>query len=260
MRFKILLFLLIFSQLIILSSCRKDGPCINGDGDMVTENRDVSGFTFISFEGEGTVYVSQGSEYSLSISAEQNILNDMITEVIGDELRIFNDHCIHSHKSITVHITLPNPEGVSFSGSGDIVISSAIYTNNIELSLSGSGNISTMDSIVSDEVEVSISGSGNIDVIAYTHHLTTDIDGSGNCSLSGEADEHTIDINGSGDLHSFDLLTDTTTIDINGSGDAEVFVNDFLDVDISGSGNVYYKGYPVISIQVSGSGQLINRN
>ena len=57
-----------------LSSIQDSGETITGSGNVVTENRPVSGFDGVSHTGIGRVIITQGEEESLTIEADDNIL------------------------------------------------------------------------------------------------------------------------------------------------------------------------------------------
>ncbi|MEI7803331.1 MAG: DUF2807 domain-containing protein, partial [Bacteroidota bacterium] len=89
--------LLIF--LLVAASCNRENfPCIKGKGTVQTQTRDVSGYSQIEFQTEGTVYITQDTFYSLKIEAQQNIIDDMQTELNGNSLKIYNKHCLKNHE------------------------------------------------------------------------------------------------------------------------------------------------------------------
>lgn len=237
-----------------------DKSCINGQGGVVTENRSLGNFSIINFGTEGTIYVTQGATTSFTVEAQQNVIDDLITKVQGEELSIYNDHCLRDHSPIIIHITTPNINELRMSGSGTMISQGKIYGNAIALVMSGSGNIQTEDSLLSTSLSVTLSGSGTIQALAGNSESDCTISGSGEVTLSGFSNNSGVTISGSGNFHGFNFITDETSVNISGSGNAEVFANNSLNVTISGSGNVYYKGFPVISTNISGSGNVINSN
>ena len=247
-------------SMLIIQSCDDDHTCVHGEGSIVSQERSLPGFSGINFETEGTVYLSQGPETSFRVEAQQNVINDMITEVNGGELTIYNDHCLKNHLPITVYITSPDISNIRLSGTGALYTETSIVSDEINVVLSGSGNIFAMDSLIATNMSCEISGSGSVEMTAYCSSLTSANSGSGNISITGKAGHHEYDQSGSGELRSFSLETGTTIIELSGSGNAEVLVNDLLDVTISGSGDVLYKGSPIVNTTISGSGQVIHVN
>jgi hypothetical protein len=241
-----------------MQGCKES--CINGEGGVVTQSRNLGDFSMISFGTEGTVYVTQGASTSFTVEAQQNVIDDLITKVQGEELTIYNDHCLRDHAPIVIHITSPDVSELRMSGSGEIITQGKIFSNSLALVMSGSGSIETQDSLITGSLSSTLSGSGTIMALAKSSESSSVISGSGEIKLFGSSVNQSVTISGSGDFHGFDYVTDETSVNISGSGNAEIFANSILDVTISGSGNVYYKGFPVISTNISGSGNVINSN
>ncbi len=73
------------------SSCKKGGVfCYKGNGELVTEERIHTGFTEISLESTGDLFVEQGSDYSVEIETSENLMDIIETKVKGSTLEIGN--------------------------------------------------------------------------------------------------------------------------------------------------------------------------
>lgn len=222
------------------TSCKKHlFNSIKGKGETVTETRNLSGFNKISLSIDGDLSYVQDSVYFVEISAQQNVLNVITTEIDGGRLKIGSSKWIRKHNGIKIIVHSPDMREMDLSGSGNIESSSDILTTNLELNVSGSGNI-TLASVHTDEFEVKISGSGNITVSggAVTNQKAT--------------------ISGSGDVEMDDLTANNSDAKISGSGSISVWVLDQLKATISGSGNIRYKGNPIVNANISGSGSVIH--
>lgn len=236
--------LLGFLAIILLASCGKNGPCVKGNGNTITETRDVSSFNKIDLDGSADIYITQDSVQSLSIEAEENILKIFETEVSGGTLNIGfeKNRCVWKHEPIKVYITVPDLKKISIDGSGDIYGDGHFDLANMDFDIDGSGNI-TFNDLYAYDIGVRISGSGDV-------------------TFGGEGTTEYLDINidGSGKVKAFGLPVNHVSIDIDGSGDCKVHAIQTLNVKISGSGDVYYIGYPQISTDIDGSGNIINSN
>lgn len=251
-----MLFPIIGALIVTLQSC--DTHCINGKGNTVIQNRTPGSFSGISFSSEGTVYVSQDPVTSFTAEAQQNILDDLVTKVLGDELKIYNDHCLRDHIPVVIHVSSPDINSLSLSGVGEMITTTKILSGHVDISVSGTGDFYSQDSIIASAMSEDLSGTGSINLLAACTSMHSTNSGTGTITLNGFANSYTIHSSGSGDMHAFGFITDTATISISGSCDVEISVDDVLDVTISGSGNVYYKGNPVVTTQISGSGSVIH--
>ena len=244
------------------------------------EVRDVENFTKISFGFAGKLYLKQGSPQKVELEGNRDILEEIETEVDGGRLRIGKEgkwfDWDFGNDKITVYITVPNIEGVSVSGSGDIVGQSKIRTDDLELKVSGSGSME-LDVEAKGDVEADVSGSGNMNLRGHFESFESDVSGSGRVVLranidntasfgisgsgkieaSGSADFVRTRISGSGKVLAADLETKRCEVRISGSGDVEINVISELDATISGSGSVSYRGNPKkVNSNASGSGKV----
>lgn len=222
------------------TSCKKNlFNSIKGKGATVTEIRDLTGFNKISLSIDGNVNYLQDSVYFVEISAQQNVLDVITTEISGGELKIGANRWIRKHNGIKIIIHSPDLRAMDLSGSGNMESSSDILTPDLELNVSGSGNI-TLASVHTDQLEATISGSGNIQVSAgMTTNQKAKISGSGNIEMDG-------------------LTANESDAKISGSGSVSVWSVNHLKATISGSGDVKYKGNPIVNTNISGSGSVIH--
>lgn len=204
------------------------------------QTRQVESFTKVEFGISGKLFIEQGEKQTVRIIAEPSTLEEIVTEVKSGTLQIKFENNFNFGRwnpgKIEVYITVPKIEGLSLSGSGN-VISKSIETNEMILKISGSGNIA-VDKLNADNLKTSISGSGSILVKeGQSNGVDAAISGSGNIDVGG-------------------LNAKDVNIKISGSGNCSVNASNTLNVRASGSGNVYYTGNPSIDSNISGSGKL----
>jgi len=209
---------------------------IKGEGPKVTKTLEVSSFDGFTMAISGNVYLRQGNTQSVKIEAQQNIIDNIVTDVTDNHWKIKFDQNVRNHEGIKIYITIPNLTKAYVSGSGDIIG---------ETKFTGLNNLVT-----------GISGSGDVKLDVEAQTIEGKISGSGNVRLAGSAKSITIGISGSGDFYADGLRSESGTIKISGSGDATVDASESLSVQVSGSGDVKYKGRPRLSAKVSGSGDV----
>lgn len=225
--------------LLTATSCIND-ISVSGNGIQATESRTTSAFSQVKSMGAFDVYITNGEEYSVMVSADENLLQYIETYVSGETLKIDIDE-LHSVKAIVpmeVYITTPVLDGVIQSGSGKI-IADYFETDHFDAVLSGSGRI------------VALFGANSGDVL---------LSGSGQLDISGSADHVELVVSGSGNIDAADLAVNDCKTLTSGSGNMWVSVDDYLEARISGSGNVYYFGTPTVETHISGSGHAISKN
>lgn len=209
--------LLLLICCFMVTSCNWAQPGISGEGAVVTKELQLDEFRSIGLAAAGKVYLTQGSPQKVTVEAQQNVIDNLKTEVKNGKWGIGFKENMRNYKSLVIRITVPEIEDLSIAGSGTIVGENAF--NNL------------------GELNISVSGSGDV-------------------QLSGSADKVSVSIAGSGDVDVQNLRAQNAEVSISGSGDCKVDVSGALDVSIAGSGDVAYKGSPRVSSSISGAGKV----
>ncbi len=211
---------------------------IKGNGNVINSSRTVSSYDKIGVSGSFDVKLISGKEGKLTIEAEENLIEYLLTEVKEGHLKIKWKKGINIKTSKKILITVP-------------------FETIEEVALSGSGDIFSDDLIDANSFKVVLSGAGDFNLKLKVNTLKSAISGSGDINLSGSSADFECRISGSGDVKAYDLVSATADIHIAGSGGVEVDVTENLKVRISGSGNVKYKSNPKKQdVKISGSGSV----
>jgi hypothetical protein len=223
---------------LALCAIQVNAQRVTGNGNLVSQDRDVKSFNGIHTRGSFDVVITDGSDQKVRVEAEENLQQYITVEVQGDELVISTKKLanIRATKNMTVYVTAHGLKSVK---------------------LSGSGNVKSTNTLTgSDEFEAKSSGSGNITLDVETNSLDMAISGSGNMTLKGKTKNLDGSISGSGNIRAKNLQADVASIKISGSGDAELVANEKLDSRIAGSGSVRYWGNAAVSTKIAGSGSV----
>ncbi|UOB18243.1 head GIN domain-containing protein [Abyssalbus ytuae] len=205
------------------------GKKIKGNGNVVTDERTTSDYDQINVAGSMDVELYEGREGRITVKAEENLLEYIITEVKGDKLviKIKDGYSVSPSWRNTIFITVPfkDIEKVSLAGSGDVVTkpNNIIKTNNFNTSLAGSGDVKL--EIEAKDTKASVAGSGDLGLIGSTQYF--------DCSVAG-----------SGDIHAYELKAENVKASVAGSGDIRVYCDGTLKAHVAGSGDIRYQGNP----------------
>ncbi len=193
----------------------------SGSGKIVSDVREVPDFSKIRLTGSGDVVMSKGAKREVRVEADDNIIEDVRTEV-GDNGTLILGMKKGSWNNVHLKYIIVNPvlEGAEISGSGSITVENDFDAKQMQSGISGSGSIRFK---------------------------------------GGKTAKHEVRISGSGSIMADNIESDDVTVEISGSGSANVFAKKTLNASISGSGDVYYKGTPEITKSIRGSGSLVKR-
>jgi hypothetical protein len=251
----------ILPAIVALASCTVIVDCIEGNGNITTEEREATSFNAIANETSFHVVYIQGAEYSITVEAESNIMPYIETDIRGGALEISTvrgTHCLRYGTQPVITVTAPIISELVNAGSGDIVAGN-LEGEEVKIVASGSGDIFT-GTVGGEDVSVVVSGSGNImtDDIATSAFRAT-LSGSGDLTISGgETVTGRYVVSGSGSVFSVNLFMESAVVTMSGSGSVYATVDEQLDAVISGSGNIYLRGDPAVNLTRTGSGRVIS--
>lgn len=228
---------------LLCVSCDDFFNCLDGNGIIKTEQRIVSEFFGVVNNTSFNVDVVYDPEYSVSVTADENLLSYINTKVRDGNLiiEVENDRCIEDDGNIFIDISMPSIDLVELNASGSVDVED-FDCRFVEVSNSGSGRIDFYGLVSTSTVEIILSGSGDITLLGKAH--------TGDYTLAG-----------SGSIHADDFKVDDCYATNAGSGNIYCFAYDLLNATIAGSGDIIYSGSPVeVEITDNGSGRVYDRN
>ena len=210
-------------MVIITSACTQTTKKMVFDG--AAEDRNLAGFTSINVSNAFDVYISQGTEDAVGVSADsQDATKNIKTHVSGGVLYIsFENKGWWNWKNnkLKAYITVKNLE---------------------KLTVSGACNVSFVDAITSNNLHISVSGASDIKGSVKVNSLKVGASGASNISLSGKATNTDFNVSGACSIKSLDLVTDNSTIVASGASNVKLTINQYLKANVSGTSDIRYKG------------------
>ncbi len=215
------------------------GLSFPGTGQVIEQDRTVANFNKVELNGIGNLIVTQGETESLKISAEDNIISQIKTEVVGDVLKISYESnwawfSLRPSKNINFYVTAKDINGINISGAGEI----------------------KSDYINTQDLRIDIRGAGKADLVVSTTKTVINISGAGQAVVSGNSQVLEGKISGAGKIDASNLIVSSADIETSGAGQATVNATDNLKVRISGAGKIWYVGDPNIDEVISGVGSI----
>ncbi|MYM83241.1 DUF2807 domain-containing protein [Duganella sp. FT50W] len=213
------------------------GERVQGNGNIVKQNRDVGHFRALTIGINGDVEIRSGNTEGVTVETDDNLQAMIETVVEGGTLRI---RTVRNNVRLdTRHMKV-------------IVNARALE----KMSIGGAGNVSA-DKLRGEKLTIDVGGSGSVNIDQIdSESLAVALGGSGNFKAAGNVERLQVSIGGSGRVQAGQLQSRDAVVSIGGSGQATVWTKKTLSVSVAGSGDINYYGDPQISKSIMGSGTI----
>lgn len=199
-----------------------------------SKNFSVSGFTKLALGSAFKVDVKQGSKFSVTASGRSEDLDDLESSITDGTLKLKykGNNWNKNRKTVSVSITMPSLQAVSFSGAS---------TANVA-KFSG---VKTMD--------IDVSGASRVTMELSAQKVALDLSGASSLVLTGQCDVLNGEVSGASTFKGRDFPAKEVNIDASGASSAAVAANTTLHAEASGASSIRYSG-SVKDIHSSSSG------
>ena len=208
----------IFSGVFGFTDLFPFGSDIIGSGDIVSKTFDLQDFFAIDAGYGFSLAVTQGDEYSLAVSVDDNVLDRLDVRKDGDTLKIGLDPGGYARMNLVARVTMPSLNSVEFSGGTRGEISGFTSTHDFEVVLSG--------------------GSWAI--------------------IEGSAGDLVIDASGGSTFNFSEFTVNDADVVLSGGSNGSVYVGGRLDADLSGGAHLDYYGDPELGTIETSSAATIS--
>ncbi len=217
----------LFVALCVLVGCQVSAQqTIINDKNAV--QRDIPSFTGIKVSGGMDVYLSQGDNYSLAVSAgDEKYIDNIKTEVKNDILYITYENGNmgrnYGDKKLRVYISFKSLVSVEGSGASEFYIIDSLNLGSLLIHLSGASDIK-----------------GTITVT----NLSLELSGASTIKVSGNAQNVKVDASGASDVKSYDLKAENCVAKLSGASDVRLTITSSIEASASGASTLFYHGNP----------------
>ncbi|HTS44085.1 MAG TPA: head GIN domain-containing protein [Puia sp.] len=190
----------------------------------------LNGFHAIEVSNAIDLYLSQGNEETVAVSAKDVKYRDRIrTEVKNGVLKIWYDNngwkWDNGNKKMKAYVSFKTLDRLNASGASDVAVDGTISGDRLDIGLSGASDFK---------------GAVNV------KELHMDQSGASDVTISGTATTLTIQASGASDVKGYNLVVDNCDAHASGASDIRVSVNKELNAHASGASSIYYRGTAVI--------------
>ena len=191
---------------------------------------DVKGFHAINVSNAFDVYLTQGNDEAVAVSASEQKFRDRIKVEVKDGV---------------LHIRYE--DGFRFN-SGKMKLKAYISFKDIDkLTVSGACDVFVLKTLTADKLDINLSGASDLKgKIEIKDGLNVNISGASDMKVSGKASKLDVEASGASDFKGYEFSTDYCTAKASGASSVQITVNKELNAHASGASDVHYKGEAVI--------------
>ncbi|MFC1968678.1 head GIN domain-containing protein [Chloroflexota bacterium] len=263
----VLLSLLLVTFLI--SGCQTILVSKNGEtetGKTETRQYDFSEFTRVDISSAFSYEIMQSDTYSISITANNNLFDDIKvakegqTLIIGMEIpgapwAIFNT--IPSLKAV---ITMPHLQGLESSGATRGTVTGFSSSEELDVTASGASTVEILK-IATGDVTFEVSGASEVTGDIEAKNMELEVSGASSVQLKGSSGSIAAGVSGASHLKLADLKVENANVILSGASNGTVNLEGKLDAELSGASTLEYIGEPTLGTMViTGSSKLKKNN
>jgi len=212
--------------------------------DPNAEVRKVADFNAIEVSGTVSLYLSQGDETGIAVSAGDEKYNSKIkTEVKNGVLQISVDGGMWNGFSWT------NKKLKAYVSVKDLT----------SLHVTGASYVTTTGNVKTENLNVEVSGASELKGSLQVKNLNLAISGASVARLMGVAENVNIEASGAARISAFDLQVDNGKFDISGASHITISVNKEFSASASGGSSIQYKGDALAKSMNASGGATIKK-
>ena len=199
----------------------------DGNKNVITQTRNVATFDGLSVSGIFKVIYTQGEPQSVKIETDENLMEQVVTEVHGGKLEIGTKGSIHNSSKMIAYVTSKSLNFLGMSGATKFNATNKIETQKLKIELSGVAN-ATFTANVTDVI-CNLSGTAKLDLEGTGEQLSADLSGTAKLMAAKyEIKDAKVDASGVGTA----TINATKTVALNASGVSKITYTPHDNLDI----------------------------
>jgi len=239
---------------------------LNSGSNIITEKKDVKDFTMLDIGSAFEVDIKKSDTYSLTIEAEENLIDYIEVTQTGTSLRIylsprhlFTDFTLANRKMKAV-ITMPNLYGLALSGASKGTVTGFSSQANLNLEASGATTLK-LENMAAGNTQIEVSGASTMTGNLTAADVNFVVSGASTLNLSGSATVMVVEISGASRADLEQFKTKIVTSEVSGASQATIHVEQALNVEVSGASSLYFVGNPTLgTTNISGASTIKHKD
>lgn len=200
------------------------GPGVDGDRNVVSSNRNISeDFENIKVSEGLDLYITQGNSVSLSVEADENLQDIIITEVENNTLKIHTSENIRNAASRKIMLNIKDIKSIKATSGSDVYSTNTIKVNELDLTTTSGADM---------ELEID------------TKNLKCKATSGSDMKLRGKTDFFTAEATSGSDIKASNLKAVTADVKATSGADISIDTSKEITARATSGGDIKYSGNP----------------
>lgn len=196
----------------------------NGNRNVVTEDRSAKeDFTKIKVSTGLELYISQGFNNQITVEADENLQDIIITEIQDGVLKIYSEKNIWRAKARKIYVTIENLEAIAATSGSDVYANETLKVNNLNISATSGSDINI--SVDANTVETNATSGSDIEV-------------------SGVSNNHISKATSGASIDAYQLQSKNVTAKVTSGADINVYASESIVAKATSGGDIDFMGNP----------------
>lgn len=212
---------------ILMLSCNFSmnlGEGVDGNKNVVSVNRNISSeFSSVKVSQGLDLYITQSNDISLSIEADENLLDLIMTEVENDVLRIYTTENIRRAASKKIMLNISDISVIKATSGSDVY-----STNTIEV----------------DDLKLNTTSGADMKLDVNTQTLNCHSTSGSDIKITGTTDVLVASATSGSDIDARNLSSEKSNVKATSGADISVNTSKELTARATSGGDVRYSGNP----------------
>ncbi len=223
----------------LFSSCAIDMfNRATGNRNVVTEDRSAKeDFTKIKVSTGLDLYISQGSKNQITVEADENLQDIIITEIQDGMLKIYSEKNIWRAKARKIYVTIENLEAIAATSGSDVYANETLKVNNLNISATSGSDINI--SVDANTVETNATSGSDIEV-------------------SGVSNNHISKATSGASIDAYQLQSKNVSAKVTSGADINVYASESIVAKATSGGDIDFIGNPKMVDKKTSSGGSVS--
>lgn len=233
-------FLAILFIATIFTSCGLDifNGVVGNRNIVTTERTPQADFSGIKVSIGIDLFIRQGSTNAITVEADENLHDLIITEVKDGILKIYTDKNIWKAKARKVYVTIEKLSFLKATSGSDVQSETIIKTN---------------------EISISANSGAAIEIEVEAESVATSASSGSDIKITGTTINHASNASSGSSIDAYDLKSDNTIAKATSGASINIYASKKMEGKATSGGNIDFKGNPAAINKEASSGGSVSK-